>query len=463
MTVDITSVGVATMLFELRTRLFQGHEMDATYHEEVMARYQLTSNPDWQTWFAEERKHVSWGHNTKSTLIYMQTDLVEPQLFLKWVALGQALAGRVPFAVLVWSPSMTARSALASLFHQVLAQRPDVLRSRSAAHYFENITNATTFEDLWDAFRQVLAGLPGFLCYITIPSIGPQEEVFAMRIVDLFNNWSGCSINLQLVTPVHASFPKPDGFIDIDAMYDVSPDLDTPDALHQIVLADLGFPERPSEQLHASLWQSLWRTVCYSVNALAVDALRTVITGCLPASPCSLKSWLQSPACEYHLQNTHLRLCLDQIPFTLPEDSKRRFAASLRDALWSCLGEGEWILPADFDTRKDRPGRLRTRQELWGAMRSVLARHDNAEFLPFAQEVAAMIKEIKKNETDGDVRDEFQRVINEVCAGATWKVACCSVGYAYRAAVEDAINMGLQRTVDCMLGDIVEHPVSSEW
>jgi hypothetical protein len=52
MTVDITSVGVATMLFELRTRLFQGHEMDATYHEEVMARYQWTSNPDWQTWFA---------------------------------------------------------------------------------------------------------------------------------------------------------------------------------------------------------------------------------------------------------------------------------------------------------------------------------------------------------------------------------------------------------------------------
>jgi hypothetical protein len=90
-------------------------------------------------------------------------------------------------------------------------------------------------------------------------------------------------------------------------------------------------------------------------------------------------------------------------------------------------------------------------------MKSVLTRQGNGMFRLFAREVAVTVGEIEKQKDEGlretgqEIMVEFQRVLDDVCAGSMWKNVCSKVGYAYREAVEEAIDIGLQKSVNNML------------
>ncbi|KAI9887893.1 MAG: hypothetical protein M1823_000281 [Watsoniomyces obsoletus] len=474
-----------SVLAELRQRLFLGREIDATYHEDMMNLYSTTSCSDWDQFFAIERKAITWGPAEQSNLIHMQTDLVEPQLYRKWICLGQTVAGKVPFAHLIWSPSMTAVSALASIIFQILQQRPDVLQQDSLLSRKLKAAQPTNFDEMWNLFQELLNAVPGLLCYITIGSIGPQEEAFATKVVEMFDSWSGNPVNLQLVTPLHPSFPKPQMSVDIDAEYDVSPDLDSPDNLHHVVLAELGLPRPVSKDAKDSLWQSMWRTVCYSVNAIVARQLEQAIhrviedkgTAVLDPhlDPDEFLDWLDSGAAS-QLLRAKLQHCIECLPFMLPSYLRTRFEAHVHAALreYLTVREGPQTVtaptfrtydhPRDMHERQIRPTDFDARQQLWGEMRQILNSPNVSDafaaFIPVQlrrkrMRTQSRIRELSEEEGDDeekkmDSADRMLQLLDDLFSGSEWRNVAAEAGYTFRQAVTSAIELGLNTTVATM-------------
>lgn len=469
------------MLSDLRAELFFGHEADTTYHEDLVNLYRTTSTPDWEYWFAEERKHVDWSHQPRSTLTYMQTDLVEPQIYCKWVALGRSLAGKVPFAHIVWAPSMTAYSALASILIQTLQQRPDLLHRESRHFYLQKFRRSKSFDGLWTVFQEVLSSLPGFLCYITIPSVGDQEEAFAKRIIDLFEVKHGCPVNLQLVTPVHPAFPKPKAFIDIDAMYDVSPHMDSSDALLHVLLAELGYPSRVGKDIQATMWQSLWRTVCYSVNAIALEQLRLAIAAVVDEVDgigSKFLDWMWTREGEQHL-HAYLRPCLETLVFALPADIRDRLDKTLQNAIRKHVRVDEgrsseaiphYELPNDMKVRQSKPNEMQCRERTWQGMKRILGRAPVNLFTKFSQSqlpsvlrwLSAEVFQRAGISSDEDVSrgsvsellqsKDWVAVSDKIFSSEEWDSISMEVGDRFFQEIVVAIEKGLARTVHITLG-----------
>ena len=473
------------MLSDFRKEIFIGREGDATYYEDILNRYRTTATSDWDQWFATERKHVTWEPASESNLIHMQTDISAIQISCKWIALGQALAGSVPFANLVWSSSMTAKTAVASMILQILQQRPDMLHPESDLHARVKSRNARTFPELWKLFQDILQGLPGLLCYITIPSTGAQEEAFAVKVVELFDSWQGCPINMQLVTPTHSNFPRASSIIDIDTMYDVSPDLDSPDALHHVVLAELELPEPVSLEMNESLWQSMWRTVCYSINALALGQLRRAFRDAAEDTslesfgdyldPDDLIDWVESRVGEFHLP-AHLQHCVDCLPFMLPNYLRGRFQARLRLEVLKHvpIREGpapvhttkarNYEFPRDIDDRQTMPSQMEHRKSLWREMQRILDYSSAELFSPFirsqlrrkarrrSSSASTARRDSNPNLESIDPSQIQQDFIAEIFSSSSeWTKICTDAGYQYREAVLTAIELGLSRTAHSML------------
>ncbi|KAI5843805.1 hypothetical protein DFP73DRAFT_594816 [Morchella snyderi] len=445
--IDFKNNEARILLLDLRKELFHGHEIDTTYHEDLVNLYRTTSTSDWDYWFTVERKHAPWSHQPNSTLTYMQTDLIEPQVYCRWVALGHSLAGRVPFAHLVWSPSMTAYSAMASIIIQILQQRPDLLHRESRDYYHQKFRRSATFDGLWTVFQEVLSALPGLLCYITISSIGDQEAAFAKRIIDLFETNHGCPVNLQLVTPIHPSFPKPKGFIDIDAMYDVSPEMDTPNALHHVVLAELSVPNTLAEDFKATLWQSLWRTVCYSVTAIALNQLRSAIITTINDKwgEGVRLDWLWTRNAEQRLQD-YLRYCLEHLEFSIPPAVKTHLEKRLQDLIQehidlksedSISNIRTYNLPTDIDSRKNKPNDAQCRVATWGSVKNILERAPTHLFSSFLQRYLNFIP--------------HEQLLGDIFSHDEWHQTSTQAGRRFSEEIVVAIERGLSRTAHIIL------------
>lgn len=477
---NIQQANITALLLDFRNDLFKGREMETTYQQDIVNLYNLTSTSDWDQWFALERKYVSWSPLAQSNLIHMQTDLIEPQLYCKWIALGRALAGAVPFVQLVWCPSMTAYSALASMVIQILEQRPELLSEESRISHRVKSRRTNSVHELWSLFQDMLSVLSGLLCYITIASIGPQEEAFVAQILQLLNSWRGSPINIQLVTPLHSTFPKPAGFLDIDAFYDVSPDLDSTDAIHQVVLAEVGIPKQVSEQMKTSLWQSAWRTVSYATNRLALKqvqlALRRVVNELSNADSeaytryQALVEWSESRVGE-QLLRANLQHCGEQLPFMLPSYLRSRFETSVHSALrrYMSVEKGpqtpnagtfrKYNFPGDVNSRRMKPTVLETRKHLWREIQLVLDYEAADTLCPFilrkllrrdlesVTPLAYPEQSIQNNQVS---RAWEQEILEGVFSCPGWMAISKEVGYQYLRAVGDAVETGLQQTVQVM-------------
>lgn len=471
---EVQRSAVTALLSDFERHLFRGREVDATYQEDVMSVYGLTSTSEWDQWFALERKYVSWSPQPQSHLIYMQTDVVEPQLYCRWIALGRALAGSVPFAQLIWNPTMTSYSALASMVMQIFHQRPDLLYEETRISRQVKSKHTPSLEELWRLFHDMLSVLPGLLGYITIASIGPQEEAFVAKILELLNSWRGCPINIQLVTPLHSTFPRPAEFLDIDAFYDVSPDLDSADAMHQVVLAEVGVPKRVSEDLKTSLWQSAWRTTCHAVNALALKQMQVALTRAVEkivqsdpnnSSGPDILEWAEDRAGEQFLRSS-LQKCLDYLPFMLPKQLRLRFQTRLHATLrkYMSVQEGPlteqagttrtWITPRDMEERMSKPTETEHRKELWRQIQPLLDRPAADAFHPYLLRQLSRRQVMRSHQSPAYFDIPWQQILLEsVFSGSEWIALCADVGYEYLRAVSNAVETFLLRTAEIIFED----------
>jgi hypothetical protein len=170
------------------------------------------------------------------------------------------------FARFLWTRGISARSAVASIIIQILQQRPDILYKRTSPFYLKKFKAAnTSFTSLWPVLLELLRVIPGILLLVPICSVGDEEMVFVHNFVKLLQGWDGPAINLALFHPKHEGFTKAANIIDLDDKYDVPPSLETTDALHHVVLHELGVHKELSPTMAISLWENMWRSVRYSL------------------------------------------------------------------------------------------------------------------------------------------------------------------------------------------------------
>ncbi|KAI9841443.1 MAG: hypothetical protein M1838_003577 [Thelocarpon superellum] len=475
----------------LKDQLFAHDPSDATFHDEMIRLYETTQTTEWDQWFYEERRHVTWTHQPKSTLTYMQTNLMEPQLYCKWIAHGRKAAGRAVFAHVVWAPRMDANSAVASIVFQILQQQPDVLLHPTAG-FAHKLRAATSFEMLWAVLIELLNIIPGLFCYISIPSVGPEEVRVVEQLTVLVDNWTGPPINMQLVTPLEASFPKPKGSIDIDDAYDVDSALDTTDALHQVVLAELQIHKDLTERMSHALWQSLWRTVCYHIDEIVCDQAKEILiiqvnktladyTAVLgdDAGAAFLHRWAEKALawCRGRETERFLRSIMpDDLPFLIPPAIRQRLQREYHETVALYTPRASPVVEADSWDPTSRPRRksafrsmeVEFREETWTGMKDLLSATARSsldeplgEFVRRAleksiwdsDEAANDPSREKDNESDADdAFDVHDFLKTTVLSRSELRVITQQMSDAMTETVVDSLKFGLWRTTVAVKG-----------
>jgi hypothetical protein len=101
--------------------------------------------------------------------------------------------------------------------------------------------------------------------------VGHEEAAFAHKFVELLESWDGPPINLAIFHPRDESFTKSTNIVNLDDKYDIEPSLETSDALHQVILQEIGIHHDLSNRMISSLWENLWRMSRYSMSEIALN------------------------------------------------------------------------------------------------------------------------------------------------------------------------------------------------
>jgi hypothetical protein len=117
---------VPDILLKIKDTLFRGFESQAVYHESLEATYGVTSSA-WKQWFTEEQRHLPSNLAPATRLTHGLCDAPDFQHALQWKAQQKVQSPHVPSAYLIWTPDMTAHSAIASLIFQIIQQKPTVV------------------------------------------------------------------------------------------------------------------------------------------------------------------------------------------------------------------------------------------------------------------------------------------------------------------------------------------------
>lgn len=101
---------------------------------------------------------------------------------------------------------MTARSGIASMLFQVMAERPHIIAKSTIsvdACRQANLSQAT----LWSLFLHLIRELGGIMIYVTMGSVGAEEFKMVETFVELCKSWDGPPINVTLIHPMNERFP----------------------------------------------------------------------------------------------------------------------------------------------------------------------------------------------------------------------------------------------------------------
>ncbi|KAI8178384.1 hypothetical protein K4K51_004682 [Colletotrichum sp. SAR 10_75] len=258
-------------IFEaIRKNLFRGFELEAGYHQELESTYKTTTSKAWIEWFKLEQKYVPSGYSHETKIIQAECDAPDPQHALIWKKQQRTFASHVPSAYLIWTRGMTAQSAIASLVHQILFQKTEVMAQAGLdLDQFKEANNSP--RALWKLFTHLVTTLGGCMVYITIGSVGKQEAAIVKKFVAMAKTWDGPAINVTLIHPFSDDFAKTDDVINLDDKYDVHPSLTTTDAMHHVLVLELNEGKKVSETIQSLLWETVWREVRYAVIGIAFN------------------------------------------------------------------------------------------------------------------------------------------------------------------------------------------------
>ncbi|KAF4842377.1 hypothetical protein CGCSCA4_v008762 [Colletotrichum siamense] len=258
-------------IFEaIRKNLFRGFELEAGYHQELESTYKTTTSKAWIEWFKLEQKYVPSGYSHETKIIQAECDAPDPQHALIWKKQQRTFASHVPSAYLIWTRGMTAQSAIASLVHQILFQKTEVMAQAGLdLDQFKEANNSP--RALWKFFTHLVTILGGCMVYITIGSVGKHEAAIVKKFVAMAKTWDGPAINVTLIHPFSDDFAKTEDVINLDDKYDVHPSLTTTDAMHHVLVLELNEGTKVSETIQSLLWETVWREVRYAVIGIAFN------------------------------------------------------------------------------------------------------------------------------------------------------------------------------------------------
>ncbi|KAI8254218.1 hypothetical protein K4K58_006514 [Colletotrichum sp. SAR11_239] len=258
-------------IFEaIRKNLFRGFELEAGYHQELESTYKTTTSKAWIEWFKLEQKYVPSGYSHETKIIQAECDAPDPQHALIWKKQQRTFASHVPSAYLIWTRGMTAQSAIASLVHQILFQKTEVMAQAGLdLDQFKEANNSP--RALWKFFTHLVTILGGCMVYITIGSVGKHEAAIVKKFVAMAKTWDGPAINVTLIHPFSDDFAKTEDVINLDDKYDVHPSLTTTDAMHHVLVLELNENKKVSETIQSLLWETVWREVRYAVIGIAFN------------------------------------------------------------------------------------------------------------------------------------------------------------------------------------------------
>ncbi|KAK1492237.1 hypothetical protein CTAM01_10031 [Colletotrichum tamarilloi] len=259
----------ADLFQAIRKNLFKNFEVQAGFHQELQATYEVTTSKAWIEWFSMEQKYVPSGYSHETKVIQAECDAPDPQHALVWKKQQRKFASHVPSAYLIWTRGMTAQSAIASLVDQILVQKTEVMIDAEIdLDQFKEANNSVA--SLWNFFSYLTRVLEGCMIYITIGSVGKQEFAIVGKFVRMAKIWKGPPVNVTLIHPFNDNFARTDDVVNLDDKYDVHPRLTTTDAMHHVLLLEINPERKISDTIRSLLWETVWREVRYAVIGIAL-------------------------------------------------------------------------------------------------------------------------------------------------------------------------------------------------
>ncbi|KDN61974.1 hypothetical protein CSUB01_05039 [Colletotrichum sublineola] len=253
----------------IRKNLFRKFEVQAGFHQELQATYEVTTSKEWIEWFKMEQRYVPSGYFHETRVIQATCDAPDPQHALVWKKQQRKFASHVPSAYLIWTRGMTAQSAIASLVDQILVQKTEVMADAGIdMDQFREANNSV--KSLWNFFLYLTTVLGGCMVYITIGSVGDHESGIVRKFVSMAKTWKGPPINVTLIHPFSETFARTDDVVNLDDKYDVHPSLTTTDAMHHVLLLEINTARKVSDTIQNLLWETAWREVRYAVIGIAL-------------------------------------------------------------------------------------------------------------------------------------------------------------------------------------------------
>ena len=354
------------IFLEIKKTLFLGLEDQAAYHEALAATYSVTARA-WEEWFSVEQEHLPSAANlpptppgtpprsstttpgpsgSSSTAVSRLSrglcDAPDHQHALQWFAQQRRLTPHIPSAYLIWAADMTVHTAIASLIFQVLQQRPAAVVELNLDMAMFSRASASV-RALWDVFTLLMKKLGGCLLYLVIGSAGDDEFEIVKKFVHTVNTWDGPAIWVTIIHPWNEGFGGLSEATDLDGLYDVHPSLTTTDALHHVLMVELGIHE-VSKTILDVLWEAVWRETRYAAVGVAftrvvemvesvADELANAEKGLSEKARAlwmeGVRKWVNHPVasnCTRELVQRHL----DIVDLALPDDIRAALGALLK-------------------------------------------------------------------------------------------------------------------------------------
>jgi len=461
------------LFLDIKNILFKGFEDQAYYHENLAATYSVTSQA-WEPWFLVEQRHlpstISQPSSSPSTLSYKVTggarlsqglcDAPDYQHALQWSAQQRRLAPDIPSAYLIWAPGMTVHTALSSLIFQILQQRPTALfQFNMTPQAFLRGRQSVTV--LWDMLKFLMASLGGCLLYLLIGSVGEDEFSIVECFYNAVKNWKDAPpIYVTIIHPYHERFVGLKEATDLDGLYDVHPSLTTTDALHHVLMVELGI-HQVSETIEQLLWDAVWRETRYAsigvclgkvvdhITAVAEQLGREEFKGdkdTMSFWMAGVRSWLENPGAADGLRE-QVQRHLNIVDLNLPEKVKENLSRHVK----------RLALKVDSQERKMVASHNMTdpqRHHVWDTMREAMSPALEVMFCGAIQE---LVEQALEAYCLSPAQSQLQagRVVHKILEAkfglmSNWRKTMTQEGESVIEGIETAIMIGFELTVKAL-------------
>ncbi|KAK0752806.1 hypothetical protein B0T18DRAFT_356562 [Schizothecium vesticola] len=456
---------VPDLLLKIKDTLFQGFESQADHHESLAATYGVTSSA-WKPWFAEEQRHLPSNLAPKARLTHGLCDAPDFQHALQWKDQQKAQSPHVPSAYIIWTPDMTAHSAIASLIFQIIQQKPAVVSERNLDMRMFARANVSVTA-LWNLFVDLMKShADGCLIYISIGSIGPDEFAVVEKFVRAVRAWDGPPVSVTIIHPFHEGFVADDAVIDIDGIYDVHPSLTTTDALQHVLMLELDLHDVPPT-IRALLWDAVWRETRYAIigvsfrqltravqDVAAALARRRVEDGEMGEADeaawlAGVGRWMDHKVASENVRE-QMQRHLDMIDLSLPEDARKSLGRHVKLLVFRIDADRVRALGTTTLTQRQRDG-------VWERMEVAMSEGPRAMFCGKVEETVADALDVFTEVPSRNPRQAATAVLKLLDERfgweGSWKESILGDAELIVKSILEGIVMGFELVAEALLED----------